>query len=158
MPTIEELEAEVVALDARRNVVVGLLNALREYEGHGVSPFATAFRPSIQKERQPRLGSAMADTDRVAADLMEQSGRPVHTGAIAARMVALGLTLPERNARNIVSARMSNNPRFVGRRGEGWWFADRPWPNENGGPIAGDEGESGTIPAMPEPEIEDLLG
>ena len=85
----------------------------------------------------------MAETDRVAAELMEKTGRPVHTGAIASRMQTLGHTLPEKNARNIVSARMSNNSRFVGRRGEGWWFADRPWPTET------NEGDVASSPSAP---------
>lgn len=130
MPTIEDLEAEIIAIDARRQVVVGLLHALRAYEaGTGGALLVSVNHKA--PERQPRLGSAMADTDRVAADLMERHQKPVHTGAIAAQMHKLGHVLPEKNARNVVSARMSNNPRFVGRRGLGWWFADRPWPEHD---------------------------
>ncbi len=131
MPSIQELEAEIVALDGRRRVMVELLQALRAYEEFERDRYAVRGASREGSDNQPRAGSAMAVTDRIAADLMEQVGGPVHTGAIAEQLYKLGHPLPEKNARNIVSARMSSNPRFVGRRGLGWWFSNRPWPDNN---------------------------
>lgn len=80
----------------------------------------------------------MNQTENTAAKLMDDLKRPVSTGEIVKEQERQGHDLPE-NASNVVSARMSNSKKFRGRRGEGWWFADRPWPgdeaelfNENG--------------------------
>ncbi|HEU4960801.1 MAG TPA: hypothetical protein VFT56_10360 [Sphingomonas sp.] len=130
LPSIDELEAELASLDERRRVTVALLEAARAYE-------ATIGR-TIRKqgnitgrEKRGRAAPAMAATENVAAGLMEARGTPVATSEVVEEMRRRGIELPGKNTNNVISARLSNSPKFVGRRGQGYWLADRPWPGDD---------------------------
>lgn len=140
IPTVEALEEEVRDLDRRLKAAQALLHAARAYQQ--LSP---AFRAPRAPARQgaavtapsrpfrlrlsTAVGGAMSQTETTATKLMESLKRPVSTGEIVKEQEDQGHDLPG-NSSNVVSARMSNSKKFVGRRGEGWWFADRPWPGD----------------------------
>lgn len=81
------------------------------------------------------LGTA-GRTVGLALELIATHGRPVSTGEVIAAMRAKGLPLPDKNATNVVSARLSNSSLIKGHRGVGWWPADKPLPSDgmNGEP------------------------
>lgn len=79
---------------------------------------------------RPRPAPIMQATEDLAAEMMEATGRPIKTMELVNEMAHRGLRLPEKNAINVISARLSNSPKFAGKRGRGWWFTDRPWPAE----------------------------
>jgi hypothetical protein len=143
IPTVEALEHEVRDLDRRLQAAQALLAAARAYQqvsapsAPSLPPKAAELSPAPRKFVL-RLKGPMHQTETTASKLMESLNRPVSTGEIVKEQLSQGHPLPE-NASNVVSARMSNSSKFSGRRGEGWWFSDRPWPgdeselfNENG--------------------------
>lgn len=87
-------------------------------------------RPRI-RERVRRPAPVMEATENAISNLLEMMEEPLSTGQL---LEFLGteneLNLPEQNPLNVLSARLSNSTKFVGRRGKGWWFADRPWPGD----------------------------
>lgn len=130
MPTIADLEREVAELNERLRVTTALLAAMRAYE-EKVGRRVREAEGVVVRERSRRAAGAMSDTERVASELMEQAGGPVQTGEVVKEMENRGLPVPGIKPVNVISARLSNNPRFKGRRGVGYWFADRPWPDED---------------------------
>lgn len=77
-----------------------------------------------------REGSVMQKTIQAARDLLERTGAPITTVQVINVLGDYGLVVPDKNPVNVISARLSNSGEFVGRRGHGWWFRDRPWPGE----------------------------
>jgi hypothetical protein len=125
---VEELQAEIAALDERRRVVKSLLDAMRAYESvSGAGHKVNGAVPQTKRRRAP----TMNETAAVAADLMEEVQGPVPTTQVVEEMRRRGLEVPAKNTNNVISARLSNNPKFQGRRGHGYWFADRPWPGDD---------------------------
>ncbi|HTN15850.1 MAG TPA: hypothetical protein VL094_13695 [Sphingomonadaceae bacterium] len=134
IPSIEELEREVQLHKSRLDAAMTLLAAARAYAAvradvPAAKLNAQAAKVPMQPRKRFRLISGMQQTEEAAAHLMESLKRPVQTGEIIKRQEELGHMLPE-NASNVVSARMSNSTKFEGRRGQGWWFSDRPWPGD----------------------------
>lgn len=128
-PTLEELELQLNDLTERQQVTAALVAALKAYEQKvGKAPEMVAV-PARQR-LSSRSAPAMEATERVAASLMSVLGGPVQTAQVVDEMRDQGLELPEHNTLNTISARLSNNPKFKGRRGKGYWFADRSWPGE----------------------------
>lgn len=129
LPTAEQLEAEMAALENRRRAAAALLSAMREYEatvsGNGIAV------PVSSNKASRRPAPAMEATENVAAELMEKAAGPVPTAEVVAEMQRRGMELPARNAANVISARLSNSDKFDGRRGQGYWFKGRPWPSAN---------------------------
>ena len=135
MATIRELEEELASLEKRRAVVAKLLEALREYEcldeplsAVDKKPLriASAQRLKIRKRSAP----IMEATKRLVSQMLNELERPVQTQEVIDRMIESGMAVPSENPANVISARLSNSPEFVGKRGQGWWFADRDWPSE----------------------------
>jgi hypothetical protein len=134
MTSIRELKAELEELDKRRSVVVRLLDALLEYENLASSkadkPQDKPILINSARRLRARKAPVMTATYEVVREMLEEMGRPVQTQEIVRRMAEKGMDIPEDNAANVVSARLSNSDLFDGKRGKGWWFSDRPWPNE----------------------------
>lgn len=134
MASIRELKEELEALDKRREVVKRLLDALVDYEGLTTKSLGVA-RPSpgameVARRIRARRAPVMTATYDLVREMLNELGRPVQTQEIIKRMEEKGMDVPEDNAANVVSARLSNSEEFEGRRGKGWWFANRAWPEE----------------------------
>lgn len=129
MPTLQELDAEVASLAEKLQVTKALADATRAYEATigRKSSGSSSRNVAIHERRRP--GGPPNVTEKAASDLMERTGKPVPTAAVVAEMIARCLPVPEKAA-NVISARLSNSPRFKARRGLGYWYADRPWPGE----------------------------
>jgi hypothetical protein len=125
---VEDLQAEIAALDARRLVVKSLLDAMKAYEKAAL-PVHKANAVGTQKNAK-HVAAPMNETAAVAAELMEKADGPVATTQVVEEMRRRGLAVPANNTNNVISARLSNNPKFKGRRGHGYWFAHLPWPGE----------------------------
>lgn len=131
IPSLEDLEREVQDLTSKLSAANALLEAARAYaslhdQGEGKTVVHVRKRLRVLRPSS----TAMEQTEQAAAALMDMWKRPIQTGEIVRKQADLGHDLPE-NASNVVSARMSNSAKFEGRRGQGWWFADRPWPGED---------------------------
>lgn len=74
-------------------------------------------------------GRATAQIARIADELIERTGKPVPTRKIMEEMQKRGIAIPEKNAMNTLSARLSVVPHLKGRRDQGWWPIVRPWPD-----------------------------
>jgi hypothetical protein len=125
------MKARLAELDAERGPLTAMIAAAERYEGIvGKTIFST---PNVTM-RQRGVGRAapmMAATEINVARLLAIAERPMGTAELIEALESnelLGLKVT--NASNILSARLSNSKKFVGRRGQGWWFADRPWPGE----------------------------
>lgn len=166
MPQLAELEDRLAQIDAERQPLVQLIEAMRTYEkvvGTTVKQSANV----IMRQRERPIAAAreaptMSATEEAVAALLEERG-PLGTGDLVASLRAVeAVNLPTERATNVLSARLSNSKRFIGRRGFGWWFADRPWPYENGA-LNGDaasapEAEGIAVPSNENREVHDLLG
>lgn len=133
LPSTEELEKELAALDEKRRVTAALLSAAREYEKAVGCPVhsSRSLSVTLRQGTPPPRSNPMSVTEAVATELMNATGRPVATAQVVEEMRRRGLPLPEHNENNVISARLSNNKRFQAKRGYGYWFADRPWPNDD---------------------------
>lgn len=87
-------------------------------------------RPRV-RERTRRPAPVMEATENLVTTLFDTMGVPLQTTQIIDLIGIENLNLPEQNPSNVLSARLSNSTKFVGRRGKGWWFADRPWPEDD---------------------------
>lgn len=143
MPTLAELESEIATLQERLRVTSALAVAMREYDATVGVKAKEASGMIIRRRVRP--APSMGPTEQVARDLMLATGAPVGSSVVVEEMRRQGIAVPAKNPINVISARLSNNPKFQGRRGVGYWFADRNWPgdtnqdplgfNENGPPI-----------------------
>ena len=134
MPTLAELEAKLSYLDLRRDATLALIEAMRTYESlepNFSNPGDVVVRPYLQpKIGRTRAAPIMAATEKAAEELMERTGKPVKTTEVIAHLRELDLPVPVHNAANVVSARLSNSKRIQGKRGRGWWFSHKPWPDD----------------------------
>jgi hypothetical protein len=128
VPSVEELDKEIAELGEKLQAATALRDAMRAYEA--VSGRVVKKTGNVVIAR--RLGqSPMSGTQQVAKELMETTNAPVATADVLNEMLKRGMAIPiGPNAQNIISARLSNSPLFKGRRGHGYWFADRPWPGD----------------------------
>ncbi len=138
-PTLFDLNAmqrRLAALEAERAYLFGLIAAAQAYQNAVAQhqPYMTITAHSSYQVATPkpkRSAPVMEATEDLAAELMEDAKGPVSTAAIVEAMRERDMPVPAKNPQNVISARLSNSPRFVGRRGRGWWFADRPWPGDD---------------------------
>lgn len=158
MPTLPELEAEIVTLEEQLRITRGLAEAMRAYEAAIGIKINESRVVTIRHRAKPsgRSSPAMSETEQVAADLMTRTGGPVATLEVVNEMYRRGLPVPATKPVNVISARLSNNPRFKGRRGAGYWFADRAWPGEADDAAAEQADDLGF--AAEDLGLEDLLG
>lgn len=119
VPTAEELEAEMAALEARRKAAAALLSALRDYEATAAVSVATSV-PNGRAKRDGRPPSLAEMTENIATELMEKTNAPVAISDVVEEMTKRGVPVPENNTNNVISARLSNSPKFKGRRGHGY--------------------------------------
>jgi hypothetical protein len=130
------MKRRLAAIDEERDPLVRMIEAVEAYEGKVGETVKDTGKATIRKRSRPtgigtgRPPTVMQQTEAVAAELMEATGKPVPTRTVLEVMEARDLPLPDKNRINVVSARLSNSGRFEGRRNEGWWFNDRPWPGE----------------------------
>ncbi|EIZ79242.1 hypothetical protein WSK_2087 [Novosphingobium sp. Rr 2-17] len=145
----EAIRAQIKVLSGRDQALEGLIGAVRAYEAAGAefrgTPLETtpqgdgdtsriapnaAIQPRV-RIRARRPAPVMQATEVAVSNLMEMLGEPLQTGQMLEFLgTAPDLNLPDENPLNVLSARLSNSSKFQGRRGKGWWFADRPWPGE----------------------------
>lgn len=131
MPTLQELDTEVALLAEKLQVTKAFADAMRAYEATVGRKIAGSSTGNVTVRHRRRSDGPLSATEQVASELMERTGNPVPTAVVIAEMQALGHHLPNK-APNVISARLSNSARFKARRGFGYWFADRPWPGEEG--------------------------
>lgn len=128
------MKRRLAAIDEERDPLVRMIEAVEAYEGKVGETVHATSNVTIRKGPKPSSGatkpSVMEQTEAVAMELVEDTGKPVQTREVLETMAARGLPLPNKNHINVVSARLSNSGKFDGRRGLGWWPKDRPWPGE----------------------------
>ena len=129
---LAQAEARLSELDAERRALTRLIEAMKAYEGVvGKLVFKTGNVTAREKVGVGRAAPIMRATEQAVELLLDVRGQPMGTAELLAALrhdPNLGLDTP--NGANVLSARLSNSKRYVGRRGSGWWFADRPWPGE----------------------------
>lgn len=125
------MKARLAELDAERGPLVAVIAAAERYEGViGKTIFSTP-NVTMRERGVGRAAPIMAATEEAVGKILNMVGEPQGTAVLVEVLKqneALGLGAV--NAGNVLSARLSNSKKFVGRRGRGWWFADRPWPGE----------------------------
>lgn len=132
---LDRMKARLAELDAEREPLLALIRAAEAYEGVvGRTLFAgtnITIRQRSKPEGSGRAAPIMAATEAAVADALEQLG-PLGTSDLALLLIGKPeLNLPTKNSINVLSARLSNSGKFRSQRGVGWWFKDRPWPNES---------------------------
>ena len=157
---LPEMKSRLAALDAERQALAALVAAAEAYEGR-----VSVAAPKVAKQPPAYGGGAttvLQMTEEVALKEIEKTGLPVQTRDVIALMRDRGLPLPPKNVINVVSARLSNSGRLVGRRGFGWWPKGEPWPDErsalnfSGGSETAPVNENGEAEASPETGESDL--
>lgn len=131
MATLQDIEAELVRIDEVRRVTINLAVAMREYDQVVGRKVGADGNGAVREQSTPSASvrsQSMRDTEAAAITLMDARNGPVQVPDVVEEMRRRGIELPERKPTNVISARLSNNPRFKGRRGHGYWYADRPWP------------------------------
>lgn len=184
----EAIRAQIRSLSEKDQALERLIEAARAYEtafGGDGAPAPVVTKPEVTSEQdagqevnpRPRIRArsrrpapVMEATENAVSNIMEMLGEPMQTGQLLEFLgTDSGLNLPEENPLNVLSARLSNSSKFQGRRGKGWWFADRPWPGEEdsassdganeSGPQSGDDPASGPDNRGLQPDdFEELLG
>lgn len=164
MSQLSELQDRLVQLDAERQPLVRLIEAMQAYEKVVGTTIKQSGNVIIKRAPPPvREAPTMSATEEAVASLLEERG-PLGTGDLVVSLRAVeGVNLPAERATNVLSARLSNSKKFIGRRGFGWWFADRPWPYENGAlngeAVSAPEAEGIAVPSNEnQAMIDDLLG
>lgn len=133
MFNLQEMERRLAEIDAERNSLMPLIEAARAYEKLRGKIIVEKGGVTIrQRSRQTgtRPAPVMEATEQVVIDFANEHGIPVTTARVVEIMRDKGLPVPDRNPNNVISARLSNSNRIRGRRGHGWWPADRPWPGD----------------------------
>lgn len=128
---IPQMMRERKQLFVRIELLDRLIEAASAYQSSGVfppNPGTPSAAPKAPATDRP--ASTMKLTEDAVAELLNEREQAVQLNDIVERLAERNVPLPEKNTRNVVSARLSNSKRFTGRRGVGWWFADRPWPGE----------------------------
>ena len=125
-------KSRLAEIEAERAPLVALIQAAEAYEQVvGKTLFETSnvvARSKPRPEGSGRAAPTLAATERAVAELLEMMG-PCSTAMLADILRHKpDLNLNVANVNNVLSARLSNSKKFVGRRGQGWWFRDRPWP------------------------------
>lgn len=136
---LPQMLKERAALQQRLSALNKLIQAAADYQA------AQSFPPNPlnmsqsdvakaleerQRRTSPRAAPVMQATEDAVTKLLVEKGKPVPLGEIIAFLIQNGVPLPGPNPSNVASARLSNSKKFEGRRGVGWWFADRPWPGD----------------------------
>lgn len=145
---------ERALLQQRLSALNKLIQAAAEYQASQPFPpnpvqMSDADIAKALEERQrrtsPRAAPVMQATEDAVSKLLTEKGKPVPLNEIIYFLMHSDVQLPSHNINNVVSARLSNSKKFEGRRGIGWWFADRPWPGDTELALdAPDENEAST--------------
>lgn len=126
---LEAMEARLGDLDRERSSLMSLIATARQYQGI-VGKAAIRSAPP-ERLAIGRAAPIMAATEKAVGDLIDVAEKPLGTAVLLATLQDRpDLGLSGANAGNVLSARLSNSKKFIGRRGLGWWFAGRPWPGE----------------------------
>lgn len=133
MPTLAELESELENLEIKRAATAKLVAALREYEATvgKVTPIGNGSVIIRQRVRSGRAETPANPTETAAMDLLNERQAPISTNDVIDLLRRRGEPIPDSNPTNVISARLSYSKRVKGKRGQGWWFPDRSWPDEN---------------------------
>lgn len=130
---VETLRARLAEIDAEREPLVALITAAEIYEGVVGKTLFQSGSVRIRSRTRSGTGRAapiMAATEQAVGEILEMLGPTSTATLVDVLSPKPELNLATENPSNILSARLSNSKKFVGRRGKGWWFADRPWPGE----------------------------
>lgn len=143
---VEHLRARLAEIDAEREPLVALIKAAEAYEGVvGKTLFQTT---NIRVRQRPSQGVGgrsapiMAATERAVGEVLDLMGPSSISDLVAALRHKPELNLATENPNNVLSARLSNSKKFVGKRNVGWWFANRPWPGDEPAADAHQENEA----------------
>lgn len=133
---LERMKERLAELDAEREPLLALIRAAEAYEGAVGRPLFTSPKTTIRAKPGDGAGGGrrapiMEATEKVVAEVLDMEG-PMGTSDLANRIAHRPeVGLPVKNRINVLSARLSNGSKFRSRRGIGWWFVDRPWPDES---------------------------
>lgn len=135
---LDRMKTRLAELDAEREPLLALIRAAEAYEGVvGKTLFSQGGVIVRHRSRADngggRAAPLMEATEKAVSEILELMG-PLGTSELASLLdnkPALNLAMD--NAVNVLSARLSNSERFESRRGVGWWFSDRHWPQKKGG-------------------------
>lgn len=136
---LPQMLKERAALQTRLSALNKLIQAASDYQASATFPAnpnpismsSTAIAKALGERRvSGRAAPVMEATETAVSEVLEKRGGPVPLSDIITHLFESGVPLPSKNTNNVVSARLSNSKKFEGRRGVGWWFADRPWPDD----------------------------
>ena len=118
------LSEEAKRLDA----FIESANALRDLP----APLANA--PCVEtvprRVATKRPSPIMTKTIEAADAIWEATGGPMNTRPISELMERQGIEIGGKDAVATLSARLHNAGKYKNHRGLGWWFKDRPLPDE----------------------------
>ena len=117
---------------------------IRRYEDlQTESPVAAPLVPLDQKPERQGASSAsgrITETERVAAEIIKEAGRPVTTRDLLVELERRGVEVGGKHPFSTLSARLTRAPTLTGTRGVGWSLkTEARQTNETAGPSQGEE-------------------
>lgn len=86
------------------------------------------------------MSGRVSETERVAAEIIRERGRPVGTRDLLAELERRGVEVGGKDPFSTLSARLTRAPTLVGTRGIGWSLkTEARQTNETAGPSQGEE-------------------
>lgn len=141
-PIVAVARAQLEALDAKRAT---LLKIIELAEGMD-TPATPQMREGAVKSPVRGPAAATRETWAAVRTILEERGKPVRLRDLLGGVRERGVEVGGKEPASTLAARLSNSKEFASHRGIGWWFADRPLPNER---AKLDEAEGLTSPALP---------
>lgn len=91
---------------------------------------AQTSAPARTEAAQRKPSDVIVRTYSVARNALHKRGGPIPLGDLLSIVVNAGVEVGGKNPAATLSARLSNSDEFTSHRGLGWWFANRPLPDE----------------------------
>ena len=129
-PIVLAARSQLEALDAKRNTLLKIIELAESLEKI-TEPVPTAVKRGQYAARKVRQPTPVTVRTREAVRaLLEERGAPVRLRELLSEMSRRGIPVGGKNEVATLAARLSNADEFRSVPDMGWWFTEKPIPEE----------------------------
>ena len=125
-PIVSVARAQLEALDTKRAKILKIIELAESMD----TPSAPQVGEGATKPPGRGPSTATKETWAAVRTILEERGRPVRLRDLLNGVRGRGVDVGGKEPASTLAARLSNSKEFKSHRGIGWWFVDKPLPDD----------------------------